>query len=88
MKAGGAQPFYEGQTVIAVDALPKSIIKNGLLYEVYSCEYAECKGQMFWYVGVSGQGIITHNRIRPSIFAPIIETVMKFEAIENEVYAN
>lgn len=63
-------PFYKGQYVIAVDAHPKALIKNGLVYVINSCTYEPsgnpiAEGESFWYVGVIGED---NNHIRPSIF--------------------
>lgn len=70
------QPFYIGESVVAVDALQGSAIKNGIIYKVYSCDYAECKGKWFWYVGVQREGYKSHDRVRPSIFASMNKAVM------------
>lgn len=85
------QPFYIGEKVICVDALPGATVKNGKHYTVYSCDLDRCKGGWYWYVGVEGNGIRTHNRIRPSIFRSI-ETVrlMEFSKLikEQPIHAN
>ena len=81
-------PFYIGQTVVAVDAITGSSIKNGQKYIVNSCDYAQSgnplsKGAYYWYVGVQGY----HNRLRPTIFAPINEDFISIsldKVIENE----
>lgn len=66
--------------------MPKSEIKNNLIYRVYSCEqdYTD-KGGPFWYVGVEGNGIVTHKRIRPSIFRLIqySEKIMTLESAKD-----
>jgi hypothetical protein len=79
------QPFYVGETVIAVNALPKSEIKNGTLYVVYSCECrinpANGLGP-FWYVGVETDGYKSHAGITPRLFASIERpSLMVFEKI-------
>ena len=73
-------PFYPGQTVVAIDAIKGSILKNGCHYIVDSCEYVQssnplAEGEYFWYVGVEG----SHNRLRPAIF---LDEVM-YRAINN-----
>lgn len=75
-------PFFVGQNVIAVDAHPGSSIKNGQQYIVTSCDYVpvgnqSSNGIWVWYVGVTG----SHNRLRPSIFAPFEEV---FQSISLE----
>lgn len=85
MSPGGDKPFYVGEKVIAVDAMSGSLIKNGQVYEVYSCDMRRCSdGCSYWYVGVTGH----HNSLRPTIFAPIRGVLMNFKEIENTVYAN
>jgi len=86
-------PFAINQKVVAVDAISGSRIKNGRVYEVYSCDYAQstnpiANGKFFWYVGVIGH----HNRLRPGIFAPynpprhqnveIAEDILQMEVVE------
>ena len=71
------QPFYVGQKVIAVDALRGSLIKNGTVYTILSCDFANG----YWYVGVEG----SHNRLRPTIFAPLDEQIMSFEKTCEEI---
>jgi len=74
--------FYIGQKVIAVDAMSKSLIKNGTIYTVDSWE--QVNG--YWYIGVEG----SHNRLRPSIFAPIEEKMMEFSKLaeHSPIFAN
>lgn len=81
-------PFYAGQEVVAVDALPGSAFKNGQDYIVSAIEYkinpANGLGP-FWYIGIQGfnNGEAWY---RPSIFAPK-QTVqfVQFETIEMSV---
>lgn len=86
------QPFYVGEHVIAVDALPGAGVKNGLVYVVYSCETG--KGQdnnQYWYVGVEGNGYKSHNRITPRLFRSIEQlSLMMFEKVTKEqpIHAN
>lgn len=87
-------PFYVGETVIAVDALPGSHIKNGLLYCVYSCECrinpANGLGP-FWYVGVEREDYRSHDWLTPRLFASIdTPQLMVFERISKEqpIHAN
>lgn len=77
------QPFYIGEKVVAVDALPGSLIKNGRPYEISACHYSSNNGKMYWYVGVVG---VNNNWMRPSIFASM-ETaiIMSFEKLNEEV---
>lgn len=87
-------PFYAGQRVIAVDAMPESRIKNGQVYTVSCCHSsinpANGKGP-FIYVGIVGH----HDWIRPGIFAPYEEltaSIMTFEQIQEykplEIFIN
>lgn len=73
-------PFYVGQKVVAVDAMPMSHFKNGQIYTVASIEYRLGNpnhpiGRItyYWYVGIVG-----HENggayFRPAIFAPIEES--------------
>lgn len=87
MKDENYQPFYLFEKVIAVDAIQGSIIKNGKVYTILSCEYVFCRNgnAFFWYVGVEG----SHNRLRPSIFASINRpAMMTFEKITESIHAN
>ena len=68
-------PFYVGQKVVAVDAVTNSLIKNGRIYTISSCQYSPsgnpiANGKLFWYIGVSG---IDNEWLRPTIFAPLIQ---------------
>jgi hypothetical protein len=71
------QPFVVGEKVVAVDAIPDKRgnynIKNGKLYKIYSCKKQMNNGEMYWYVGVEGNGHKTHDMIRPSIFRSLTE---------------
>lgn len=60
--------YNVGELVIVVDALPEAMVKNGEIYIVYSYE---CDNG-FWYIGVENEKLKTHNRIRPTIFAPLL----------------
>ena len=79
-------PFYIGQRVVAVDAVPNSKIKNGQHYTISDCYYAPsgnpiANGKSYWYVGVVG---FDNNCLRPSIFAPLEQKkfpLMKFSEI-------
>jgi hypothetical protein len=87
MKNKPIAPFYIGEKVIAIDAIQGSIIKNGSIYEIYSCEYEQCNGNWYWYVGVIG----SHKWLRPSIFAPLHTVeLMCFEKINEStpIHAN
>lgn len=81
-------PFYVGQEVVAVDALPKSAFKNGQDYIVAAIEYkinpANGTGP-YWYIGIVGHAN-GEAWFRPGIFAPK-QTVqfLKFEQIEMSV---
>lgn len=78
------QPFYVGEKVIAVDAVSGSTIKNGQIYTICSCEqdYGQDRN-LYWYVGIVG-GL--HNRIRPTIFAPLESaSLMQFEKLNESV---
>lgn len=82
-------PFYIGETVIAVDAIKGSVIKNGLIYRVYSCNFlinpANGLGP-FWYVGVEREGFKSHDSLRPSIFRSIDKPVlMVFEKLTEQI---
>lgn len=84
-------PFYIGETVIAVDAMNGSQIKNGVVYRVYSCHRSLCKENYYWYVGVQRSDYKSHEWVRPSIFASVAEgKLMTFEKIneENPIYSN
>jgi hypothetical protein len=75
-------PFFVGQKVVAVDAMPNSTIKNGQTYTITHCYYAPsgnpiAKGGWFWYVGVVGND---NKSLRPTIFAPLQE--QKFPLIK------
>lgn len=79
----GFAPFYEGQRVLAVDALPGSSIKNGQQYIVSDCHYSPsnnpiANGKWFWYVGIIG----FHRWLRPGIFAPIEENFQSISLSE------
>ena len=68
-------PFYIGQYVVAVNAIPTSIIKNGKIYEISNCYYAPsgnpiANGKSFWYVGIEG---FSNHSLRHTIFAPLIQ---------------
>jgi len=65
------RPFYEGQRVVAVDAHPESLFKNGKEYIIRTCHYSENPGtgRWYWYVGT----MESHDWCRPGIFAPIEE---------------
>lgn len=83
------QPFKIGEIVICVNAAPKAMVKNGLLYRVYSCESrinpANGKGP-FWYVGVEREGYKSHDWVTPKLFASIDQpTLMQFEKINEEI---
>lgn len=68
-------PFYSGQKVVAVDALPKSKFKNGTVYTVSECFWSinPVNGLgPFCYVGIVGHG----SWFRPSIFAPLEDLKM------------
>lgn len=86
--------FYEGETVIAVDAIKGSLIKNGQLYTVYHYQYkANPVNRLhFWYIGViHANGTKSHDWIRPSIFAPIQRAkLISFERVmeQSPIYAN
>lgn len=68
------QFFYIGQKVIAVSAIQGSYIKNGTIYRVYSYEYVQNGSNgWFWYIGVENNSYKSHDRLRPSIFVPIID---------------
>lgn len=86
MEPNGPQPFRLFEKVIAVDALPKSVIKNGKIYTILSVEQDRGQdGNLYWYVGVEG----THNRIRPTIFAPLNPPkMMTFERMTENIHAN
>ncbi len=80
-------PFYIGQKVVAVDAMPNSMFKNGQIYTVNSCTFEESgnpispAGKKYWYVGVVG----SHPHCRPGIFRPLEEIKfpsMTFEQIK------
>lgn len=82
-------PFYIGQKVVSVDAMPGSGFKNGQSYIVSSVEYKLGNqhhpiGRVthYWYVGIVGW----HDGgayYRPSIFAPVIEIpLMTFTEIK------
>lgn len=70
-------PFFPGDKIIAVNALDKSLFKNGKIYTVSACDYNLCKGCYYWYVGVHG---ITNGNAyyRPSIFE-LIESKFAYE---------
>lgn len=89
-------PFYAGQEVIAVGAMPGSKFINGHDYIVSECVYQPspnpiANGKWFWYIGIVG-----HNNggayFRPSIFAPKIPPLenVTFEKItaENPIAVN
>lgn len=79
-------PFYVGQKVVAVDAMPTSRIKNGKCYTISTCHYSPsgnpiANGKSFWYVGVVG---LDNNWMRPEIFAPLEQSafpLMTFKEI-------
>lgn len=76
-----------------VDALPKSMFKNGLVYTMTYCESRMNNGKgPFWYVGVKGNGINNSAAYyRPSIFRSIdLGVQMMFEKLTEEqpIYAN
>lgn len=45
-------PFYVGEVIVAVDALPGAFIKNGRTYRVVWCDKYFCNDQWFWGVRV------------------------------------
>lgn len=80
-------PFYAGQEVVAVDAMPTSDFKNGTDYIIHSCHYSINPANglgPFWYVGIVGfatwRGL---GWYRPGIFAPK-QTIFKEVAFEIE----
>lgn len=94
MEGPTGQPFYVGETVVAVDAKPQSEIKNGKMYRVYSCECrinpANGLGP-FWYVGVESNDYRSHDWLTPKLFASIdTPTLMVFEKINESqpIHAN
>lgn len=81
-------PFYSGQRIVAVNALPGSAFINGQEYICSDCLWMRssnpiAKGKYFWYIGVVG-----HSNggcyYRQSIFAPIPEMFQEvtFEKIK------
>lgn len=81
-------PFYVGQEVVAVDALPGSKFINGQDYIVAAIEYkinpVNGKGP-FWYIGIIGHAN-GEAWFRPGIFASKqIVRFVKFEQIEMSV---
>lgn len=93
----GFLPFYAGQKVIAVDAIPGSKFINGQKYTVSSCvsriNPANGMGP-FTYVGIVGHAD-GGAHFRPSIFAPYEEltaSIMTFEQIQEykplEIFIN
>ena len=84
--------FYVGEQVLCVDALPGAIVKNGLVYTVYSCECrinpANGFGP-FCYVGVEGHGIKSHDWITPRLLRSIERPfLMTFEEATDYIHAN
>jgi hypothetical protein len=78
--------FKIGGLCICVDAFPGASVKNGIIYEVYSYEQVFCQGNWYWYIGVQrGRDFKTHNRVRPSIFRPLVEIPMEFKHLIEEV---
>ncbi len=76
------QPFYVGEEVVAIDAKKGSIIKNGNIYIISSCQYLQNNGRWYWYVGVTG---VDNNFLRPTIFASMIKIeLMEFEKLNKE----
>lgn len=93
-------PFYVGQSVVAVDAVPTSGFKNGTQYTISAVEYKFGNSlhpigriTKYWYVGIAGFSD-TIACYRPGIFAPIefeysVITFKEMIAIENvEVLLN
>lgn len=83
-------PFYAGQEVVAVDAVPGSRFKNGQDYVVSACECkinpANGKGP-FWYVGIVGHAN-GDAWFRPAIFAPKISAAQFIEYEKVEISVN
>jgi len=79
--------FKVGGLCIAVDAHPKSCIKNGLIYRVYSYEErinpANGLGP-FWYIGVERGDFKSHDWLTPRLFRPLVDIPMKFEKLEEQ----
>lgn len=82
-------PFYAGQEVVAVDAMPGSAFKNGKDYTISAVEYklgnsSHPVGRVtyYWYVGIVGfaDGGAYY---RPAIFAPK-QTIFKEISFEVE----
>jgi len=83
MEPGGPQPFYSGDVVIAVDALPGAWFKNGFIYKVSACEHKKGCGD-YWYIGIEGH-TNGEAHYRPSIFALVQEKLMTFEETTEQV---
>lgn len=71
MTNGMFAPFYAGQKVVAVDAMPGAVWKNGETYTISQCIIRIGNdGNKYWYVGTTcyNNG---EAHYRPSIFAPL-----------------
>lgn len=74
-------PFYVGQKVVAVRAVPGSSYKNGTVYTIKTCHYSYCENgnRHFWYVGVVE---LNTDWNTPTIFEPIGEEFQYIELSE------
>lgn len=83
-----AAPFFPGDVVIAVDALPNSFFYNGNVYNVSTCEYKPSNEEYYWYVGIEeiDKGSAYY---RPTIFKLIESKFDREEALryDNELKA-